>query len=148
MARAGAPLTLLCDAATNTVNEWPVPPHFPPCESAPTGPGSAYAVVHAALEAINAVQAEETQPSFAGLGAQGARGTQPGDSCSHATQTAAPQGPAEPPVHGAVHDGAALVDEGVPRARRVVALGYSSSDEDESFQALYLKYGVTPRLAV
>ena len=51
-------------------------------------------------------------------------------------------------MHGAVHDGAALVDEGVPRARRVVALGDSSSDEDESFQALYLKYGVTPRLAM
>jgi hypothetical protein len=139
MARVAAvPLPLLCDAATNTVNDWPLPPHFPPFESAPTGPGSAYAVVAAALEAMNASQEEATQPCES-PGAQGGRSAQTADSCSHATQTAT-QGPAETPAHEAVHTGAAVGDEGVPRARRVAAPVDSSDDE---FEALYHKYGVT-----
>ena len=142
MARVAAvPLPLLCDAATNTVNDWPVPPHFPPFESAPTGPGSAYAVVAAALEALNA-QAEATQPACESPGAQGGRKAPTGDSCSHATQTADTQGPAEPPAPEAVHTSTAAGDEGVPRARRVAA--HVDNFDDDEFEALYLKYGVTP----
>ena len=143
MARVAAvPLPLLCDAATNTVNDWPVPPHFPPFESAPTGPGSAYAVVAAALEAMNVAQAEATQPACGSPGAQGGREAPTGDSCSHATQTADTQGPSEPLALGNVHAGDAAGDEGVPRARRVAA--HVDSSDDDEFEALYLKYGVTP----
>jgi hypothetical protein len=53
-----APLPLLRDAATNTVNDWPALPSFPLGEGTPTGPGSAYVVARAALS-INIAHVEK-----------------------------------------------------------------------------------------
>ena len=60
---AASPLPLQRDASTNTVNDYPALPHFALPSETETGPGSAYAVARAALQAFAGAQAQREPPA-------------------------------------------------------------------------------------
>ncbi len=150
-APAAAALPLLKDAATNTVSDWPALPQFPPSFAlASTGPGSAYVVARAALDAFacaakqaNVSKPEDCSSGDAATGCETSGYESSNDDAAplppphrpHATAPARNAGAA--PAQGQSLAGAA----GVPRSFVVPPDGSDSSSEDEHVE-LYRKYGV------
>ena len=132
-----APLPLLRDAATNTVNDWPALPSFPHGEGTPTGPGSAYVVARAALS-INIAHVEKPAVKEASPEALIVERARVDSDVSLAGLMQA--GPAVPPgqsVAFACCSGVANVGHHV-----VAPSSDETSQSDDECTALYAKYGV------
>lgn len=138
-----APLPLLCDAASNTVTDWPLrgPQNyqFPPCATSLTGPGSSYAVARAALEALKAAHAEAALDDISSKAPEGDREKRRSDSCgcSQSSTVVVTAGAVTPPAQ------AAAVVHGVSSSR--VTRGDTPGDapcSDDECEALYRKYGL------
>ena len=119
---ASAPLPLQRDACTNTVNDYPALPHFALPSETESGPGSAYAVARAALQAFAGAQAQRDPP------AEPQRGSR---------QRGSPPEPDEPDSSSS--DG----EDGQGTRAGAEARDDTSGSEDEC-AALYEKYGVAP----
>jgi len=131
-----APLPLLRDAATNTVNDWPALPSFPLGEGTPTGPGSAYVVARAALS-INIAHVEKPAVKEASPEALIVdRRVDSGVVAAGLTQ-AGPDVPPGQSVAVASFSGVACVGHHV----KAPSPGETSESDDECTE-LYAKYGV------